>query len=142
MSRVGGRSGLEGLEGHDGPAVFRQIEVEPAVVGVVADLVRLFAEVIDGIELSFEDLVVTVPEDGPWTLAVLEYVVPLATDIAALAADMEWLSEMLLASSISSDRLHTASLLASMRAMSQTPFPALEDLFARLGLPIDEPYDT
>ena len=136
-----GIEGLEGLEGHDGPAVFRQIEVEPAVIGIVADLVRLFAEVIDGIELSFADLVVTVPEEGPWTLAVLDYLEPLATDIAALAADMEWLSEMLLASGISSDRLHTASLLASMRAMSQTPFPALEDLFARLGLPIDEPYD-
>ena len=129
--------GLEGLQGHDGPAVFRQIEVEPAVVGVVADLVRLFAEVIDGIELSFEDLVVTVPEDGPWTLAVLEYVVPLATDIAALIARGR--PQLMRPSEVTSDLLDQAGLLASIREMTATPFPALEDLFARLGLRIDEP---
>lgn len=72
---------MDELEEDDGPAVFRQLEVEHAAVEVLTEVVRLFAEVIDGIELSHEDVIVAGSEDGPWTLAVLDYVVPLATDI-------------------------------------------------------------
>ena len=129
---------MGGLEEDDGPVVFCQVEVEPAAVAVLTDVVRLFAAVIDGIELRSEDLVVARSEDGPWALAVLEYVVPLATDIAALIAHGR--PQLLRPSEVTSDLLDQAGLLASIRSMSETPFPALEDLFARLGLPIDEPY--
>lgn len=63
---------MDGLEEDDGPAVFRQLEVEHAAVEVLTEVVRLFAEVIDGIELSHEDVIVARSEDGPWTLAVLD----------------------------------------------------------------------
>lgn len=129
---------MEGLEEDDGPAVVRQLEVDPAAVAVLTELMRLFAEVIDGIALSSEDLVVARSEDGPWALAVLGYVVPRATDIAALIARGS--PQPLRPSEVTSDLLEQAGLLASIRATSETPFPALEDLFARLGLPIDEPY--
>lgn len=129
---------MDGLEEDDGPPVFRQFEVEHAAVEVLTEVVRLFAEVIDGIELSHEDVIVVRSEDGPWTLAVLDYVVPLATDIAALIARGR--PQLLRPSEVTSDLLDQAGLLASIREMTATPFPALEDLFARLGLPIDEPH--
>ena len=129
---------MEALEADDGPVVFQQIEVDPTAVDVVTDLVRLFAEVIDGLELRADDVIVARPESGPWTLATPEYLVLLTRDIAALAGRGR--PRALRPSEVSSDLLDQAGLLASIASATETPFAALEEFFARIGLPIDAPY--
>jgi hypothetical protein len=122
----------------DVPAVFVQVEVAAAAIEVVTDVVRLFTVVVDGLDLSRDDMVAVGDAGEPWTVTLPDYLVPLVVDVEALACRPE--PQALRPDEVTSDVVDQAALLAAIRAETEESFPQLEALFTRLGLPIDVPY--
>jgi hypothetical protein len=130
--------GGSGVDEDDVPAVFVQVEVAAAAVDVVTDLVRLFTVVIDGLDIDRDDMVAVGDAGEVRTVTLPDYLAPLVVDVAAFACRAE--PQALRPDEVTSDVLDQAGLLAAIRAETEEPFPQLEALFTRLGLPIDVPY--
>jgi hypothetical protein len=127
-----------GVDEDDAPAVFVQVEVDAAAVDVVAEVVRLFTVVVDGLDLSRDDMVAVGDAGEPWTVTLPDYLASLVVDVAALACRPE--PQALRPDEVTSDVLDQAGLLAAIKEETEESFPQLEALFTRLGLPIDVPY--
>jgi hypothetical protein len=132
------RGDVDGTDDADGRFTFVPVEVDPAAVDAVTEVVRLFTVVVDHLDLSRDDMVTAGVEGGPTTVTMPDYLVPLSLDVAALAVRPE--PHVLAPDEVTSDLLNQASLLATIKEGTDESFPHLEGLFARLGLPIDEPY--
>ena len=122
----------------DDRLVFVRLAVDPAAVDAVTDVVRLFTVVVDHLDLGRDEIVAAGAEGGPTIVTMPDYLVPLSLDVAALALRPD--PQVLAPDEITSDLLNQASLLATINEGTDEAFPHLEGLFARLGLPIDEPY--
>jgi hypothetical protein len=123
-------------DGEDAPAPLVDVDVAEAAVPAVVDLVVLFLLVVDQRPLSREDLIVGPGADGSVRLIAPDYLWSAIEQVTALAT---WDGPLpLRPAEVASELLDLAGLISAIRSEAATlELPALTQLFAAVGVPID-----